>query len=268
MGSARRAGAFLQANGRLLERQLFSALFCGADSAPARAALRCYQNPDGGFGRALVPELRGSHSSGAASVHALRVLDALDAFGDPCLEPALLYLADLAPSLEVSAAAVVLLSEHGMGHPWLEPASEFCWRALSIYADPPAGIEGAPPSFEALFPALEFLARAQPPDFLAPDPTSLHKEIETLVLEWDLVSFDPDAAGPSPLDWAPTPQSPGRLLFTDCQIELHLHALAARQLTDGGWPVPRPGPSPAATLERRGLATLDALRRLRAYGAL
>ena len=266
MGSATRAGAFLQANGRLLERQLFSALFSGADAAPARAALRCYQNPDGGFGRALVPELRGSDSSGAATLHALRVLDVLDAFRDPCLEPALRYLAGLAPSLEISAAAVLLLSKHGAVHPCLESASEFCWRALSIYADPPAGTEGDPPCFEALQPALEFLALAHPPDFLVPEPASLHKEIETLVLEWDLVSFDPDAPGPKPLDWAPTPHSPGRLMFTDRQIELHLQALAARQQPDGGWPAALPGPSPAATLERRGLATLDALGTLRAYG--
>ena len=268
MGSARRAGTFLQANGRLLERQLFSALFCGADRAPARAALACYQNPDGGFGRALVPELRWPESGGAATVHALRVLDALDGFDDPGLGGALQYVAGLAPSLEITAAIAALLCKHGVLHPWLTPASEFCWRALSIYADPPAGTEGDPPSFETLYPALAFLEVAEPPDLLVPDRASLLKEIETLVLEWDLVSFDPDAPGPTPLDWAPTPRSLGRQLFPERQIELHLQALAAKQRPDGGWPADRRAPSPAAALERRGIATLEALRTLRAYDAL
>src|SRR5215211_5959460 len=53
-----RAEEFIWSNARLLERRLFAHLFKGAAAEPVHAALRAYQNADGGFGNALEPDKR------------------------------------------------------------------------------------------------------------------------------------------------------------------------------------------------------------------
>jgi len=50
--------------GRLLERQLFRFLFEDAGPDPVLAALAAYQNPDGGFGNGIEPDLMAPQSSG------------------------------------------------------------------------------------------------------------------------------------------------------------------------------------------------------------
>src|SRR5689334_19328631 len=52
------ASDFLWRNARLLERHLFAYHFADGSSDPVRAALRAYQNADGGFGQALEPDKR------------------------------------------------------------------------------------------------------------------------------------------------------------------------------------------------------------------
>jgi hypothetical protein len=84
------------------------------------------------------------------------------------------------------------------------------------------------------------------------------------------VEHDPDAAGyvHMPLEWAPTPDSPCRKLFSEAEIDKQLKALAAKQRSDGGWPISWEAISPAVELEWRGIVTLKALETLKAYGAL
>ena len=53
-----RAREFIWRNGRLLDRHLFACLFDGGQREPVLAALRAYQNADGGFGNALEPDKR------------------------------------------------------------------------------------------------------------------------------------------------------------------------------------------------------------------
>src|SRR4029453_9177232 len=50
--------AFLDREGRLIERRLASTLFDGADPSGVVAAVRAYRNPDGGFGHGLEPDKR------------------------------------------------------------------------------------------------------------------------------------------------------------------------------------------------------------------
>ena len=52
------AYTFILNNARLLERRRFAYLFGGGPREPVLAALRAYQNPDGGFGNALEPDKR------------------------------------------------------------------------------------------------------------------------------------------------------------------------------------------------------------------
>ena len=78
-----RAEEFIWRNARLLDRQRFAYHFkddAGKDGAGAAvvAALRAYQNPDGGFGNALEPDLRGPDSQPVAVQHALEFLDETD----------------------------------------------------------------------------------------------------------------------------------------------------------------------------------------------
>src|SRR5260221_9602165 len=70
----------------------------------------------------------------------------------------------------------------------------------------------------------------------------------------------------TPLDLAPTPDALLCPVFDSDVIQAHLDALEQDQQDDGGWPINWDPPSPAAAPEWRAWKTLEALRRLRAYG--
>jgi hypothetical protein len=157
-------------------------------------------------------------------------------------------------SLNPTAAIAGLLLKHGMGHPWIGTASQFCWREI-------AALDST--AFHTLTPAITFLE-------YAPDRTRAeHKlqRIATLLAQPGMIEPDPQAEGyvQKPLDWAPTPQSFCRRLFDDETIEKHLTAMANRQLSDGGWPITCEPISPAVEAEWRGQITIEALRTLDAY---
>ncbi|HVJ52476.1 MAG TPA: hypothetical protein VM689_08450 [Aliidongia sp.] len=77
-----RAVAFIRDRGRSLDVELLKHTFTG-DNAPAvLAALAAYQNPDGGFGRALEPDIRSPASSAIASSIGFNVLRRVDAGPD------------------------------------------------------------------------------------------------------------------------------------------------------------------------------------------
>jgi len=91
--------------------------------------------------------------------------------------------------------------------------------------------------------------------------------IGRLVRERKLVELDPTAPGEvhRPLDYARSPHSLARSLFSDEVISAQLDALVAAQQSDGGWMF---NWNPATTLEWRGWLTVETLRILRAYGRL
>lgn len=75
---------FIYENGRLLERKLFEHFF---EDMPRQApvnALLAYQNPDGGFGNGIEPDLLCPDSTAIGAETALYVLDILD-YEDPGL---------------------------------------------------------------------------------------------------------------------------------------------------------------------------------------
>ena len=82
------AERFIWTNARLIERHRFAHLFKGAPPEPVVEAVRPYQNPDGGFGNALEPDLRTPTSQPIAVNSALEDLDEAGAFGDPMVERA------------------------------------------------------------------------------------------------------------------------------------------------------------------------------------
>ena len=69
-----RAQAFMWTGARLLERHLFAFRYSGGGRQPVLAALRAYQNAEGGFGNALEPDKRCADSQPIDAEIALRVL--------------------------------------------------------------------------------------------------------------------------------------------------------------------------------------------------
>lgn len=281
-----RAQEFVWANARLLERQLFATLFAGGAKEPVLAALRGYQNADGGFGNGLEPDKRDPHSQPVDCEQALHVLDEIDGFDDPMVArlcdflPAITttdgglpfalptvndyprapwWSADADPpaSLNPTAAIAGLLLKGGVRHPWVEQASEFCHGAIS---------ELETDEFHTLMPVIGFLQ-------YAPDRVWAEQELARLAERLaapGVVATDPNVEGyvQKPLDWAPRADSWARRLFSDEVLATHLQALAARQQPDGGWPISWDPISEGVRLEWRGWVTIQALRTLQSYGAL
>jgi hypothetical protein len=77
-----RARAFMREAARPLERALFARAFEGGGAAAVREALAAFRNDDGGFGRALEPDLRMPGSSVLATAKALGVLQRIEAPAD------------------------------------------------------------------------------------------------------------------------------------------------------------------------------------------
>lgn len=71
------AQRFIEKYARPLEQARFRHAFQDGSQTEILEALRAFQNPDGGFGRALEPDLRAPESSALATSHAFQVLRSL-----------------------------------------------------------------------------------------------------------------------------------------------------------------------------------------------
>jgi len=277
------AERFLHAGARLLELRLFEVCFKGGRPEAVADALRGYRNADGGFGHALEPDTRCPESLPIYTEVALRTLAEAGAEAPDLVGPACDYLAGIAddegavplafPVIEgypradhwsdwtyahdVNPTAGIAGQLHRLGaeHPWLDKATEYCWRRLEL--PPPDGVH-------SLWELLVFLEHVPDRARAETRASALLEHMKTQ----EMFHLDPNAPGYglSPLDLAPHPDSPWRKAFTDGQIEAHLDAMAAAQQPDGGWPITWTAPSAAALLEWRGIVTVNALRVLEAYG--
>jgi hypothetical protein len=280
-GALQRAETFVLLNARLLDRLRFAYHFRGGSADAVIRSLRPYQNPDGGFGNALEPDLREPGSQPFAVQHVLEALDETDRFDDPMVADVCDYLtkisrpeggvpfalpgpADLqAPylpitenppaSLNPTGTLAGLLYAHQVDHPWVDRAAGFCWTRIDA-------LETTDP-YEARA-ILAFLDHV-------PDRSRAEAAFERLrpVLAGP-VDLDPDAPGEahSPLDLAPKPDGLARRLFTDDIIDTHLDALIDSQHDDGGWDVNWQIWTPATGFDWRGWMTVHSLLRLRSYG--
>lgn len=277
------ARTFIYANARVLERHRMAALLDGASAAPVLAALRPYRNPDGGFGHALEPDVRGPDSEPTAALHALEVLASVNALDDPMASDAVAWVGRIAdpdggvPFVTAAAAEYPrgpwmvpsdggshltfalagVLWEAGSDHPWLQRGSEWCWSRL----ERPEDFGGYMAKF-----ALEFLDRV-------PDDARAREAIEAL-----RPLLRPDGSIPvpggtedervRPLVLSERPGSRSRALFDDGQIEAELDALEREQQDDGGWTFDWLGWSEGQSVEWRGIVTVRALATLAANGRL
>ncbi|MGW3956012.1 hypothetical protein ACWEKM_35025 [Streptomyces sp. NPDC004752] len=296
-----RAEHFVWLTARVLEQRLFAYHFLNGDADPVERALDAYRNEDGGYGHALEPDLRGPVSQPLHTGHALGVLDAIGRCGGQRVERVCRYLTSVstadgalpsvgpgqrgyptAPSVQVlddppsellaTAEVVGLLHRNEVWHAWLFRATDFCWRAVESLETPrPREIAAAVAFLDAV------------PD--RPRAEALADRLGRLVRERRLVALDADRAAdrpaapdqplasgsvprerPFPYDFVRTPHSLARAWFTEEEMTRSLDLLAARQQEDGGWPARRPRWAPGTTLESRPMATIEALRTLRAHG--
>ena len=261
---------FVWRTARLLDRHRFAFLFLDGPRDAVLAALRPYQNADGGFGHALEPDLRGPVSQPLPVWSALRVLDEIPSIRSyprvPWLQPD-----DQPPaSINPTAGIAGLLHKHRVDHPWLERATTYCWHYIEsgerwVSERDLSDFERASEGYDvrAFLPFLDFV----------PDRNRAEKALERIrqyLFEQKIVALDPAASGDvhTPLDFAPRPTSIARQLFSDETIDTYLEALVAAQQEDGGWPIGWLIWTPVTGLEWRGWATIDALTTLRAYGRL
>jgi len=278
------AERFVWLNGRLLDRLRFAHLFRGGPPDGVVAALRAYQNPDGGFGHAIEPDLRGPTSQPRGIGVAFEILDEADRMADAMVSPALDWAhrhsapdgglpfvlptvradprapwwetPDEPPGGLVPTGAIVgLMLKHRIDHPWVGPATEFCWRAVE-------SLDQVGP-YEARN-AVAFLDQVLERD----RAVAAARRIGRLVLEQAAVALDPTTEGEVhfPLDFAPSPDSLARSWFSDEVIETHLDALVDAQCADGGWTFNWSVWTPIVEPEWRGEQTVWSLSRLRAYG--
>lgn len=292
-----RAEQFIWLTARVLEQRRFAFHFLGGDADPVDAALGAYLGGDGGYGHALDPDLRGPLSHPLHTAHALRVLDGLGRCGGQRIErlcahlirvstpegalpatapasggyPAAPYhpLHDDPPGDLLATGPVVgILHRNRVWHAWLFRATDFCWdRVENLRHWHPYEIRSA----VAFLDGVPDRARA----------AAAADRLGRLVREQGLVVLDPARQDPYPpvpgrapgehlypYDFARRPESLARGWFTDAELHGSLRFLAGRQQPDGGWPLHRGAWAPGSSLERRPIATLEALLTLRAYGRL
>jgi hypothetical protein len=275
------ARQFVESNARVLERHQLAVFLDEGPTEPVLAALRAYQNPDGGFGHALEPDVRCPGSQPSAALTALDVLSEMDAAPVQMVTQVADWIASVAhpdggvptvlPSAEghprapwmqpspeagfLTYALAAKLWRLGAKHLWLDKATDWCWREIDAIEEP-AG-------YTVEF-ALQFLDAV-------PDPARAARSVERFrsAIRGDgtvAVSGGVEGEHLKPLDMSPRPGAPSRALFNDEQIAADLDRIEREQLDDGGWDFHFLHFSAGQSVEWRGVVTLGAIRTLRLHG--
>ncbi|XEC94198.1 prenyltransferase/squalene oxidase repeat-containing protein [Paenibacillus tarimensis] len=286
-----RAKQFIYNNARLIDRKRYEYHFEGGSQKAVIEALRGYQNPDGGFGNALEPDIRCPHSQPVPTEMALQMMEDVDAFDPLILEGIARYLRKV--TLEDGGIPFVLKSVNHYPHaPWWTTESD---RHPSI--NPTGTIIGL------LYKQKVLPEIVQDESFLRnvryiwdclerEEPSGFHDGVQWIAFlqhtpdreranaywqkfdKWlsspAAIERDPYATGyvHKVLDWAPACDSYARKFISDEELHNHLQALARQQQEDGGWLISFPAVSPAGEQEWRGYVTVERLKTLKSYGVL
>ena len=297
-----RAKDYLFSQARPLEKALFELEFGEGSIDDVLTQLAAFQNSDGGFGRALEPDMRTPSSSALCTEIGLRMLTELNVpSAHPMLKSAVQYvLATLNPDTQVWR--VVPWDANDYPHaPWWHEENDSVARAFDNFRlTPRAGILGALWIYANLTPAgwldqiteetvkaaeqtsnTEFgsggdafvyaqrLAEAPVlPDSYKSRLKSRLREAVDAVVTRDPAKWASYCT--PPLKIAPSPQSlTADILAADVQV--HLDYLVEHQSPVGNWEPnwswfgSYPEAWDQAKLEWRGVLTMEALLSLRAY---
>ena len=299
-----RARRFLKTAARSLERARFEFHFEAAPPELVVAALARFQNPDGGFGHALEPDVRTPSSSALATGIALNILREVGATAEqPMVQRAVHYLARTWDMDGWTWRVVPADTNHYPHAPWWHDDDGSLARTFDSFLVIPRA---------QLVAHLNAYAQLVPGDWLAAVTEATVRDIEEVeplgsgggddlryVLELAsertvpvrqrdrllrrLQAVVPAAVSLEPAEWesysitplkvAPTPSSPLADLVRD-GLEAYLDFQLAQQQADGGWePVwtwagHYPDVWPQAAAEWRGELTLQMLLALRAWSLL
>ncbi len=287
------ARAFIETEGRALDRALVARRFNGGGAAPVRAALAAYQNPDGGFGHGLEPDLATPASTAIATSVGLRSLFEMEAdAADPMVRGALGWLAahiDRAAGVWPIISEDVDLAPHAPWWTWSEDLANdwngfrynasaellaylYTWPtpiARDALALADAGFrrtlgEGAP--IEGAYDLKCAVRLAESPGL----PGDMRGRLVDLILR-SIAAHDPEDVHLSVLELAPKPESLLAERLSD-QVGPALDALVAAQEEDGGWPLfwdwgfVDAAAWSKARRDWRGALAREALERLSAWG--
>ncbi len=292
------AKEFLLQHARPLERALFRYHFENAPAAEVRNALAAFQNPDGGFGRAIEPDFRLPASSAIATSQAYRLLREIGVTArDPMVRAAVGWTQsafDRGLSRWPTVPPEVNDWPHAPWWTWSAPA------AAGFTANPGAEFvahlwryrEAVDPAFLSEITAHAEKLVAQLPErpemhdllcviFMAETP-SIPAVLRNRAARWvrhagpAIVARDPaewTGYGVKPLLLAPRADSLLAPLLAGA-IEANLEFEILRQGADGAW-APNwswcglyPQDWPGAELEWKGVLTLQALLAFRSHGSL
>jgi len=278
-----KAANFIWRNGRLLERKIFEYSFGGGSKSGVLAAIKAYQNEDGGFGHALEPDVRTPESQplyvefGLRTLYDTKIRDSELAY-QVC--EYVLRHADLNEGIATITASsgsfpraahwnhpsseqasfsrltglIGLLIWQGIKHPWLDQAVESCLHDISSksYGDSHTILNA--------FCLLESLPQTD-------EIKKLYAKLSDDLFRADFFRLEAlsKAYGLTPLDFSPTSDSYCRRIFSDQTIQDHLAALESQQEEDGGWQIQWEPPSEMARLEWRAYKTLNSLLTLKSY---
>ncbi|MBV9604021.1 MAG: hypothetical protein JO027_02875 [Solirubrobacterales bacterium] len=268
------AETFIWSTARLVDRHRYAMRFAGGPAEPVIASLAGYQNPDGGFGHGLEPDLRGPESQPGPTMYALEILLEAGMLDTAMGRAARAWLARVAepdggirtalPGFEsyphapwwtaepkssfLTFGLAAVLHAGAVGEDeWLARATDWCWRSIEAERQPSA---------YWLKYACAFLDSV-------PDADRANAALEALGGSVDASAIAPagGAEGEAlrPLDLSPRPGTRSRALVGEPDVEAHLDAVEAEQLEDGGWMFDWPAWSLAQTADWRGNVTIRAL---------
>jgi hypothetical protein len=247
-----RAGAFLEALGRDVDRARFAFHFAGGSRAALLDALGHHQNEDGGFGHALEVDISAPDSNPFATELALTVCLWAGVQADvPLLRRAEAYLErtqtadgdwrfsdgvlahDIAPwfahwewpNLNPACTTSGLARQLGLGSPRLHERAAHLFERL---ARPDAIPDG---DFYAVRPYAYY--------FLSDTPHPQREAYRDAVADWLLLQHREDAQdGNHFFEYIRTPDSPIAQRLPSDMLNERLNRLLAEQSEDGGWPSP------------------------------
>lgn len=296
-----RATAFMDTAARPLERELYRYYFAQGSTAEALQELAQYQNPDGGFGRGLEPDLRVDCSSALATSNGLVTLRNLATpAGNPLVQGAVSYLLNTYDP-DARVWPVVPPEVNDAPHaPWMGHDDKLADRWYGFLANPRATIVASLQYYSSLVPAnllKQLLAAVHEHLEGHIDSIDMHElhcfadllDVNTLRSAMResmtrqlrsalarLVETEPAAWGSynlRPLAVVSSPESPFADLFPE-GLERNLDYLIQGQLEDGTWPITwswgddYPDVWPVAEAEWKGIMIVMNMRTLKAFGRL